>query len=80
MPQHGTLLRVSVDGVKADILATGFRAAKRKLTVTFSDPIATLECLVKVWSLKRTRNCGSKHHDKRELKIRAVKPSVTIAC
>lgn len=26
MPQHGTLLRVSKDGLKTDILATGFRA------------------------------------------------------
>ncbi len=27
VPQHGTLLRVSADGSKTDILATGFRAA-----------------------------------------------------
>jgi hypothetical protein len=27
VPQHGTLLRVSADGAKTDILATGFRAA-----------------------------------------------------
>ena len=26
MPQHGTLLQVSKDGSKTDILATGFRA------------------------------------------------------
>ncbi len=48
---------------------------KGALTVTFSDPMVTPECSMKVWSLKRTKNYGSQHHDERELSIRAVKTS-----
>ena len=52
-------------------------AVKGALTVTFSDPITATaaDCAMKVWSLKRTKNYGSKHHDERELKIRTVKLS-----
>jgi hypothetical protein len=50
-------------------------AAKGALTVIFSDPMGTPECSMKVWSLKRTKNYGSQHHNERELTIRAVKPS-----
>jgi hypothetical protein len=30
---------------------------------------------IKVWSLKRTKNYGSKHHEEHELTIRSVKLS-----
>ena len=56
-------------------LPVAIHAAKGALTVTFSEPIPTPACSMKVWSLKRTKNYGSKHHDERELTIRAVKPS-----
>ena len=52
-------------------------AAKGAKTVTFSDPIAVeaKDCAMKVWSLRRTKNYGSKHHHERELPIRGVKLS-----
>ncbi len=56
-------------------LPVAVHAAKGALTVTFSDPIPTPACSMKVWSLQRTKNYGSKHHDERELPIRAVKLS-----
>jgi mono/diheme cytochrome c family protein len=52
------------------------RAAKGTLTVTFSDPVEPADCAIKVWSLKRTKNYGSQHHDERELAIRAVQAGV----
>ena len=53
------------------------RAAKGALTVTFSEPIAVeaKDCAMKVWSLLRSKNYGSKHYDERVLPIRAVKLS-----
>lgn len=45
------------------------RARKGALEVTFSDPVAETGSAIKVWSLKRTKNYGSKHFDERELKI-----------
>ncbi len=50
-------------------------AARGSITVTFSEPIETSECSIKVWSLKRTANYGSKHYDEHEIAIRAVKSS-----
>ena len=50
-------------------------ASKGTLTVTFSDPVEPANCQMKVWSLKRTANYGSKHFDEHALTIRAVKPS-----
>ena len=48
-------------------------AAKGTLTVTFSEPIETTNCSMKVWALKRTANYGSKHFDEHELSIQSVK-------
>jgi hypothetical protein len=45
------------------------------MKVTFSDPIDRIDCAMKVWSLKRTKNYGSKHHDEHELAIRSMKLS-----
>ena len=50
-------------------------AAKGGMTVTFSDPIEAKDCAMKVWSLERTKNYGSKHRDEHALAIRAVKSS-----
>ena len=50
-------------------------AAKGSLTVTFSEPVEPAECSMKVWSLKRSANYGSKHHDERVLPIQSVKHS-----
>jgi glucose/arabinose dehydrogenase len=53
------------------------RASKGALTVRFSERIVVeaRDCAMKVWTLKRTKNYGSKHHDERDLSIRAVKLS-----
>jgi hypothetical protein len=50
-------------------------AAKDTLTVTFSEPIVPTDCTMKVWSIKRTANYGSNHHDEHSLTIRTVKSS-----
>jgi cytochrome c5 len=48
-------------------------ATKGAMTVTFSDSIIDTKSAIKVWSLKRTKNYGSKHHEEHELMIRGVK-------
>jgi mono/diheme cytochrome c family protein len=55
-------------------LPIAIHAAKGELRVTFSDPITATakDCALKVWSLKRTKNYGSKHHDEHSLEIRAI--------
>jgi mono/diheme cytochrome c family protein len=52
-------------------------AVKGAITVTFSDPIdiASTDCAMKVWALKRSANYGSKHLDEHDLVIREVKLS-----
>lgn len=50
-------------------------ATKGAITVTFSDPIIDTKSAIKVWSLKRTKNYGSKHYDEHELTIQSVKLS-----
>jgi hypothetical protein len=50
-------------------------AAKGEMRVTFSDPIDRIDCAMRVWALKRTKNYGSKHYDEHELTIRGVKLS-----
>lgn len=48
------------------------RALEGEIRVTFSDPVSPESCAIKVWSLKRSANYGSKHLDERELKIASV--------
>jgi hypothetical protein len=50
-------------------------ATKGAMSVTFSDPITYTKSAIKVWTLKRTKNYGSKHYDEHELSIRSVKLS-----
>ncbi len=50
-------------------------ATKGMISVTFGDPITDTQSAIKVWSLKRTKNYGSKHYDEHELTIRGVKLS-----
>ena len=45
------------------------------MSVTFSDPIPDTTSAIKVLSLKRTKNYGSKHHDEPDLTSRAVTPN-----
>jgi hypothetical protein len=62
---------------KPAALPVAIHAVKGELRVTFSAPITatTKDCALKVWSLQRTKNYGSKHHDERDLPIRAVRLS-----
>lgn len=48
------------------------RAVQGTMQVTFSDPVTDTGSAIKVWSLKRTKNYGSKHFDEQELKIDSV--------
>jgi sugar lactone lactonase YvrE/cytochrome c5 len=45
------------------------------MSVTFSEPIEPKDCAMKVWSLERTKNYGSKHYDEHALLIRSIKLS-----
>jgi hypothetical protein len=50
-------------------------AMQGAMSVTFSEPIEPKDCTMKVWSLKRTKNYGSKHYDEHALPIRSIKLS-----
>ena len=50
-------------------------AAEGRLTVTFSDPVESSKCAMKIWSLKRTKGYGSKHYDEHEIAIKSSKLS-----
>jgi putative heme-binding domain-containing protein len=75
--QHpGGLYRIRATG-KPMHLPTELHCAGDQITLRFSDPVsgssATKENVkVKVWSLKRTANYGSKHFDERELDVKSV--------
>lgn len=56
-------------------LPLAVHATNGALRLTFSDPVTDTGCALQVWSLKRTKNYGSKHHDERELPIHGVKLS-----
>ena len=51
------------------------KSARGTRTVTFSDPVEPAECAMKVWSLQRTANYGSKRYDERTLTIRSIQTS-----
>ena len=60
-------------------LPIAVEAKKSTLRVTFSDPldprsVRTDSFALKVWSLRRTANYGSKHHDEHPLEITAARP------
>ncbi len=62
----------------------GIHASTGSITVSFSDPVTDTKSACKVWSLKRTKNYGSKHFDEHELPISSVtlsedKKTVTLA-
>lgn len=57
-------------------LPTKIEARKSSVTVTLSDPIASVspsDFKVKAWDLKRTKSYGSKHYNEREWKVTAAK-------
>lgn len=72
--QEGGLYRLRPTGRPA-WLPTQLKTTSNGLKITFSDPVdsaaasQTDRYIVKVWSLKRTANYGSKHYDERQLKV-----------
>ena len=70
----GGLYRIRRGATPAQV-PLAFHASKGALRVTFSDPVTDPTSCVKVWSLKRSKNYGSGHHDEHELTIRKVKLS-----
>lgn len=67
----GGFHRIRHTGLPAGV-PIAVHAGKGTMTVTFSDPIGASSCSMKVWSLKRTKNYGSKHYDERDLPIQSV--------
>lgn len=62
-------------GSKSVPVPMALHAAKQKITVTFSEAITTDAASLKVWSLKRTAQYGSKHYDEKPLTIASTKLS-----
>lgn len=56
-------------GSKALPVPIAIHAAKGRMTVTFSEALANSSASLKVWSLKRTPQYGSKHFDEKPLNI-----------
>ena len=56
-------------GSKALPVPIAIHAAKGRMTVTFSEALANSSASLKVWSLKRTAQYGSKHFDEKPLNI-----------
>lgn len=56
-------------------LPTKIEATKNTVTLTLSDPVASVEpsdIRIKAWDLKRTKNYGSQHYNEREWKVTAA--------
>jgi len=76
--EQGGLYRIRYTGQPAN-LPVGLSATKRGMTLTFSDPLQTAAASnaknfrVKVWSLKRSANYGSKHYDEHEIDVTAAR-------
>ena len=62
-------------GTQAARVPLAVHSSPGSLRVTFSDPLTVTTSELKVWSLKRTKNYGSKHYDEHPLAIRAVQLS-----
>ena len=68
------LYRIRPTG-KAAHLPVGLNASGKELTITFTDALddasaaSTDNYTIKVWSLKRTANYGSKHFDEHEIEV-----------
>ena len=72
--QEGGFYRLRYTGQPANT-PVGLNASKGQLDVTFTDSLDKAAAFdsgnytVKVWSLKRTANYGSKHFDEHEIKV-----------
>ena len=76
--EQGGLYRIRYTGQPAN-LPVGLSATKRGATLTFSDPLQSAAASdaknfrVKVWSLKRSANYGSKHYDEHEVDVASAR-------
>jgi len=76
--EQGGLYRIRYTGQPAN-LPVGLSATKRGATLTFSDPLQAAAASeaknfrVKVWSLKRSANYGSKHYDEHEVDVASAR-------
>jgi hypothetical protein len=62
-------------GSKPAQLPLKVKATQGGIHLTFSDEIKDTQSSIKVWSLKRSKNYGSKHYDEHALTIRSAKLS-----
>jgi hypothetical protein len=62
-------------GVSPAKVPLAIHPMKGAMRVTFSDPVEPGDCAMKVWTLKRTKNYGSKHYDEHPLSITGVQRS-----
>lgn len=78
--QEGGFYRLRYTG-KASNMPIGLNAAGKKLKITFTDPLdqatatSAQSYTVKVWSLKRSADYGSKHYDEHQIEIAAAQLS-----
>jgi putative heme-binding domain-containing protein len=78
--QPGGIYRIRYTG-KAAHLPLGLKAATRRVTIVLSDPVDVASATdtgnyrIKVWSLKRSANYGSKHYDEHDLAIESASVS-----
>ncbi|MEZ6126900.1 MAG: DUF6797 domain-containing protein [Planctomycetaceae bacterium] len=78
--QEGGFYRLRPTGRPSN-LPVGLHAVGKQLKITFTDPLdaasakAVDSYTVKVWSLQRSANYGSKHYDERELAVSSTELS-----
>ncbi|MDA1158224.1 MAG: c-type cytochrome [Planctomycetota bacterium] len=78
--QSGGIYRIRYTG-KPAYLPLNLKAAPRRITIALSDPVEAKSATdpknyrIKVWSLKRSANYGSKHYDEHELTIESASVS-----
>jgi putative heme-binding domain-containing protein len=78
--QEGGFYRIRYTGRPVH-LPVGLQAKRKGVELTFSgslDPVSAADAAnysVKVWSLKRSSDYGSKHYDEHEIAVVAAKPS-----
>jgi hypothetical protein len=70
----GGLHRIRPTGKPAQV-PLAVKATQGSLSVTFSTPQTNTQSSIKVWSLKRSKNYGSKHRDEHKLEIKTITQS-----
>jgi hypothetical protein len=74
---QGGFYRVRTTGKKID-LPLGLQATERRLTLTFTEPLAAAAATnpqhftLTTWDLKRSKDYGSKHYNERQITVSAI--------